>query len=66
MDWGRPEIPNPFCSDISEPLVRFSDVRQIVGISRLEQQYRDLACLGKAASNDGTGRTRPADNKIIR
>jgi peroxiredoxin len=58
--------PIPFCSDISEPLFRFSDVWQVVGISRLEQQYRGVACLSKAASNNGTGRTRPADNKIIR
>src|SRR6516165_12827029 len=34
--------PIPFCSDIGEPLSRVSNTWQVVGASRLEQQYGDV------------------------
>src|SRR6516225_9662912 len=57
------KCPIPFCSNIGEPLFRFPDAWQVVGASRLQQQYRDVARLRKAASNNGTGRARSADDE---
>jgi hypothetical protein len=46
-------------------LLCFSYGGHVVGAPRLEQQHRGAASLRKAARNDGTGRARSANDKII-
>jgi hypothetical protein len=65
MDWARPEIPNPVLIKIGERLLCFSYGWHVVGAPRLEQQHGGAASLRKAARNDGTGRARSADDKVI-
>ena len=57
--------PIPFRSKIGERLLCFSYGWHVVGAPRLEQQHGGTASLRKAAGNDGTGRARSADDKII-
>ena len=46
--------------------MRFFYGWHVVGVPCLEQQHGGAASLRKAAGNDGTGRARSANNKIIR